>query len=263
MAGFRSRRFIYILTILIRVSTAVGHTKVVFFPSSEPNFIYVYLKLPTGTDVEYTDSIVRNLEAKVNSSLGIDHAQKKTNPIVESVISNVAVGAADPSSGDRSTRSELGRIQVSFVEYEKRHGKSTAPYLDSIRKNIKGIPGAEISVEQEQNGPPTDPPVNIEVASENFDNLIPTAVALKNYLDSIHVEGVEELKMDVDLKSPEIALTVNRERALIEGVSSAQIGQQIRTALFGFEASKIKDGEDEYKIQVRSNEVQRKKLGTC
>jgi multidrug efflux pump len=246
---------------LFGISAGTGHTKIVFFPNSEPNFIYVYLKLPTGTDVEYTDSIVRNLESKVNSSLGIDHAQKKTNPIVESVISNVAVGAADPSSGDRSTRSELGRIQVSFVEYEKRHGKSTAPYLDSIRKNIKGIPGAEISVEQEKNGPPTDPPVNIEVASENFDNLIPTAVALKNYLDSIHVEGVEELKMDVDLKSPEIALTVNRERALIEGVSSAQIGQQIRTALFGFEASKIKDGEDEYKIQVRSNEVQRKKLG--
>ncbi len=46
----------------------------------------------------------------------------KTNPIVESVISNVAIGAADPMSGDRSTRPELGRIQVSFVEYEKRHG---------------------------------------------------------------------------------------------------------------------------------------------
>ncbi|MFT4094958.1 MAG: efflux RND transporter permease subunit [Niabella sp.] len=252
---------LFVFSIFLFITSAsVGHTKVVFFPTSQPNFIYVYLKLPTGTDVAYTDSVVRTLEEKVNTSLGIDRAKNKTNPIVESVISNVAVGAADPTSGDRSTRSELGRIQVSFVEFEKRHGQSTAPYLDSIRKNIKGIPGAEISVEQEKNGPPTDPPVNIEIASENFDNLIPTAVALKNYLDSIQVEGVEELKMDIDLKSPEIALTVNRERALIEGVSSAQIGQQIRTALFGQEASKIKDGEDEYKIQIRSNTLQRKNL---
>jgi multidrug efflux pump subunit AcrB len=180
--------------------------------------------------------------------------------VVESVITNVAVGASDPSSGDRSTRSELGRIQVSFVEYEKREGHSTAPYLDSIRAVMKGVPGAEISVDQEQSGPPTDPPVNIEVASEDFDGLIKTAVSLKNYLDSIQVPGVEELKLDIDLKNPEITLNVNRERALIEGVSSAQIGQQIRTALFGREVSKIKEGKDEYKIQLRNEELQRKNL---
>ena len=30
------------------------------------------------------------------------------NPLVESVISNVAIGAGNPQSGDRSTRPELG-----------------------------------------------------------------------------------------------------------------------------------------------------------
>ena len=76
----------------------------------------------------------------------------------------------------------------------------------------------------------------------------------------MQIPGVEELKMDVDLTNPEITLTVNRERALIEGVSTAQIGQQIRTALFGREVSKIKDGEDEYKIQLRNLELQRQSL---
>ncbi len=246
--------------ILFGISSGSGRTQVVFFPTSDPNFIYVYLKLPTGTDVEYTDSVTKYLETRVNQALEIDPAKNKKNPVVESVIANVAVGAADPNSGDRSTRSELGRVQVSFVEYEKRHGVKTGPYLDKIRAAIKNIPGAEVSVEQEQNGPPTDPPVNIEVASEQFDDMIKTAVDLKNFLDSVQVPGVEELKMNVDLASPEIALTVNRERALSEGVSSAQIGMQLRTALFGNEASKIKDGEDEYKIYVRSNEVQRKSL---
>ncbi|MFT3902104.1 MAG: efflux RND transporter permease subunit [Niabella sp.] len=246
--------------IVFGISAATGRTQVVFFPESEPNFIYVYLKLPTGTDVKYTDSVVRTLETKVNSVLGIDYAKNKKNPIVESVIANVAVGAADPMSGDRSTRSELGRIQVSFVEFEKRHGERTKPYLTQIREAIKGIPGAEVSVEQEQNGPPTDPPINIEVASEEYEDMIENAVALKNYLEAQQIPGIEELKMDVDLNNPEISLTVNRERALSEGVSSAQIGMQIRTALFGNEASKIKDGDEEYKIQVRSNEVQRKNL---
>jgi multidrug efflux pump len=231
---------------------------VILFPTGDPNQIYVYMKLPVGTNVEYTDSITRILENRVYKVLKIDNG--KTNPIVESAISNVAVGAGDPMSGDRSTRPELGRIQISFVEYEKRHGQSTAPYLDSIRAVVKGIPGAELSVSQEQGGPPTDPPVNIEVASENFDDLIKTATALKNYLDSIQTPGVEELKMDVDLTNPEITFTVDRERALIEGVSSQQIGMELRTALFGREVSKIKDGEDEYKIQLRNLELQRKSL---
>lgn len=231
---------------------------VVFFPGGEPNQIYVYLKLPVGTTVDYTDSVTRTLETKVNKVLGIGNGKK--NPMVESVIANVAVGASDPSSGDRSTRPELGRIQVSFVEYEKRHGGKTGPYLDSIRKVIKGIPGAELSVDKEQNGPPTDPPVNIEVASEDIDQMIKGAVALKNYLDSIQVPGIEDLKMDIDLTNPEIAITVDRERALIEGVSSAQVGMQIRTALFGKEISKVKEGEDEYKIQLRNESMQRKNL---
>ncbi len=218
----------------------------------------MYLKEPVGTDVEYTDSITRMLEKRVYKVLDMENGKK--NPIVESVIANVGVGAADPASGDRSTRQELGRIQVSFVEYKQRHGVSTAMYLDSIRSVVRGIPGAEISVDQESSGPPTDPPINIEIASEDFDNLIKTAVGLKNYLDSIRVPGVEELKMDVDLTNPEVSLTVDRERAMIEGVSSSQIGMQIRTALFGREVSKIKNGEDEYKIQLRNEEVQRKSL---
>ena len=233
---------------------------VVFFPQGDPNFIYVYLKLPVSTSVEYTDSITHVLENRVDKVLHIDNNKNVSNPIVESVITNIAVGANDPMSGDRSTRSELGRIQVSFVEFEKRKGVSTRPLLDSIRFAVKGIPGAEVSVDQEKGGPPTDPPINIEIASEEFDDLIKTAVGLKNYLDSIQVPGVEELKMDIDLNNPEISLTVDRQRALIEGVSSAQIGQQIRTALFGKEAGKIKDGKDEYKIQIRNNITQRKSL---
>jgi multidrug efflux pump subunit AcrB len=151
-------------------------------------------------------------------------------------------------------------VQVSFVEYEKRHGKSTEPYLDSIRNAVKGIPGAQISVAQENSGPPTESQVNIEVASEDFENLTSTAKSLKYYLDGLQIPGVEELKLDVDLTNPEITLTVNRERALIEGVSTSQIGMQLRTALFGREVSKIKDGEDEYKIQLRNLEVQRQSL---
>ena len=250
---------LFFVSLFVFVGSIIGgRIPVTFFPKGDPNQLFVYLKLPVGSDVRFTDSITRVLEGRVNKVLGTENG--KTNPIVESIISNVAVNAADPTSGDRTTRSELGRIQVSFVEYEKRDGISTAPYLEKVRQAVQGIPGTEISVNQESGGPPTDPPINIEIASEDFDAMIKTASSLKNYLDSIRVPGVEELKMDVDLKNPEITLSIDRERALIEGVSTAQIGMQIRTALFGKEISKIKEGKEEFKIQLRSNAVQRKNL---
>jgi multidrug efflux pump subunit AcrB len=244
--------------VLLGISVGTGRVGIEFFPIGDPNQVYVYLKLPTGTQVNYTDSVTKVLEHKVNKVLGIENGNK--NPLVESIISNVAVGAGDPMTGDRSTRTELGRVQVNFVEFEKRDGKSTKPYLDAIRKELKGIPGAEITVTQESSGPPTDPPVNIEIQGDDFDNLIKTAVGLKNYLDAAQIPGIEELKMDVDLQNPELTLSIDRDRALIEGVSSAQVGMQIRTALFGKEVSKIKDGKDEYKIQLRNEETQRNNL---
>jgi multidrug efflux pump subunit AcrB len=47
---------------------------------------------------------------------------------------------------------------------------------------------------------------------------------------------------------------------MMEGLSTGQIGMEIRTAVFGKEVSKLKDGEDEYKIQLRSSDLQRKSI---
>ncbi|HEY6504106.1 MAG TPA: efflux RND transporter permease subunit [Chitinophagaceae bacterium] len=242
--------------VMLTMSIKTGRTKQTFFPSGDPNFIYVYLKLPVGTGVKYTDSITHILEKRVYKVL---EKEKPGTPgsMVESIISNVAVSANKPTDNNRSVQSNLGRIQVSFVEYEKRHGKSTGPYKDSIREAMKGIPGASIEVAQEGGGPPTDPPVNIEVVGDNFESIASVATQLFNYLDTNRVEGVENLQPDVDLNNPEISIVVDRERAMMEGVSTGQIGMAIRTAVFGKEVSKIKDGEDEYKIQLRYKDLLR------
>ena len=230
-----------------------------FFPSGDPNFVYVYLKMPIGTKTGSTDSVTRILESRVQKVLAKEKPGTEGS-IVESVITNVAVSANNPRDNNRSTQSNLGRIQVSFVEYEKRHGKSTAPLMKEIREQMKGIPGASIEVGQEDAGPPTDPPVNIEISGDNFDEIAKVAYDLQNHLDTNRIYGIEGLKMDIDLQNPEITINIDRERALREGISTAQIGMEIRSAVFGKESSKLKDGEDEYKIQIRYNQLQRNNI---
>lgn len=247
---------LFALFLVALVGLMVRGNKSTFFPSGDPNFIYVYLKLPVGTDVKYTDSVTRILEQRVLKVLEKEKPGTEGS-IVESIISNVAVSANNPRDNNRSVQSNLGRIQVSFVEFEKRHGKSTGPYKDSIRAAVQGIPGASIEVAQEDGGPPTDPPVNIEVTGDNFEKISAVAMSLYNYLDTNRVDGIENLQLDVDLNNPEISINIDRERAMMEGLTTGQIGQAVRTAVFGKEASKIKDGEDEYKIQIRYKDVLR------
>jgi multidrug efflux pump subunit AcrB len=239
--------FIFSIVLLI-----IRAPKVDFFPQAEPNFVYTYIALPVGTDQNYTDSITKIVEKKVYHVIG-DH-----NPIVESVISNVAVGAGNPREFDNSVNPHLAKVTVAFVEFSKRNGQSTRTYLDKIREEVKGIPGAEVVVEQEQGGPPTGKPITIEVMGDDFEKLAKTSKSLKVFLDSLQIPGVEELKSDLQDNNPELVIDIDRERANREGISTGQIGMELRNAIFGLDkASKLRDADDEYPIQVRLKEDQR------
>ena len=230
-----------------------------FFPTGQPNMIYVYLKMPVGTKAHETDKVLKQLENRVFGALK-NLKPTEEGSIVESILSNVAVNANNPMDNNRSVQSNLGRIQVSFVEFAKRPDSPTLPYLDSIRSVVKNIPGTQVTVEQESGGPPTEPPVNVEIYGDNFEDNAKVATDLYNYLDVHRVQGIENLAMDVDLMNPEVTVKVNKERAAVEGISTAQVGSAIRTALFGREVSKLKSGEDEFKIQLRYNELKRNNL---
>jgi multidrug efflux pump subunit AcrB len=233
------------------IFTAIRSPKIVFFPQADPNFVYVYLSMPIGTSAEHTDKVASMLENKVYEILG------DNNPLVESVITNVAVGATDPAEGDRTSASNKAKVAIAFVEFSERHGKSTAEVLDKIRANVKGIPGAVVSVEKESNGPPTGKAISIEVSGDDLGKLTTTSIALKKFLDSLQIAGVEELKSDIQASKPQIMINIDRERANLLGISTAQVGGDLRNAIFGKEVSKFRDQNDEYPIMVRFKESQR------
>lgn len=238
------------LFVISIVAIVLRSPAVQFFPSADPNFTYVYMTLPVGTNAQYTDSMIRKVEKKVFEIIG------PNNPLVESVISNVAVGANDPSSGDQSVKSNKAKITVAFVQFAKRKGLSTAELLEKIRKNIPSIPGAEMVVEKERNGPPVGKAINIEIRGDEFDELIKAANSLKTDLKNRDIAGVEELKSDFVASKPEIMITIDRERANREGISTAQIGMALRNAIYGAEPSKFKDDNDDYPIMVRVKKEQ-------
>jgi len=228
--------------------------KVVFFPDNEPNTINTYIKMPIGTQIEVTDSVARIAERRIMSVLG------DKNPIVESVVTNVAFLASDNNFDNSSKSSNLAKISVNFVEYKNRHGQSTGLYMNKLRDVLRDIPGAEIVVDKIKMGPPTGKPVNIEISGDDLSQLATTANSFKRYVDSLQIGGIEELKSDFASTKPELIVMLDRERANSEGITAATVGDAIKTAVLGAESTKFRDGEDQYSIVVRFKENQRKDL---
>ena len=244
-----------VLVLFIGSFVAVGIRKphVDFFPKGDPKFIYTYLNMPVGTRVAVTDSITKVLENRIYGVIG------RKNPDVESVITNVAIGAGDPAEATASgvSQSHMGKVAVAFKELSGRKGPKTSTYMDKIREVVKGIPGAEISVDQEASGPPQPKPIAIEVAGDDYKVLAALSKKVTRYVDSLHIGGVEALRSNLQDRNPEIAVNINRTRANREGISTGQIGLEVRTAIYGTEASKFKTVDDEYPIQVRYAEPYR------
>jgi multidrug efflux pump subunit AcrB len=241
---------LFFLSIII---TGIIKPKVLFFPDNAPNTINIFIKMPEGTDQVVTDSVTKIIEKKVNQIFG------ENNPLVESIVTNVGFGAGE-GIFDRTAASNKGKVTINFIESRYRHGVNTGKFLDQIRNSVKDVPGAQISVEKNRMGPPTGKPVNIEVSGEKLDELIVTAINFQNYLDSLRIPGIEKLKSDFDNKKPEITVDIDRVRANREGISIGQIGLELRTAIYGKEVSKYKEDEDEYPIQLRYTEEQRKNI---
>lgn len=244
------------LFILSIVGIGIRSPKVDFFPVADPNFIYAYIELPVGTDQNKTNEIALEVEARMNKLIGSD------TDMVNSIIANVAFGAGNPRTPDMSIQPHKAKITVAFVEFAKRNGKSTREVLERIQNSIKEnpIPDVSIVVEQEAGGPPVGKPISIEITGDKLEALTITADALKLYLDSLNIAGVEKLKSDVAASKPEVVFNIDRERANREGVSTGQIGMELRNAVFGSEASKFRDENDEYPIMVRYQEDQRMDL---
>ena len=248
---WRPLLYVLILFIFSIVLFAVRKPKVVFFPGGDPNNVYVYVKLPEGTDPKITNDVMRKVEAKVETVLG------KDNPLVESMITNVTIGTTDPRDGDQNSYPNRGKIAIAFVEFEKREGESTTKYLQGLQALNWDIPGADIVVNKEQSGPPTPKPISIEIIGEDFKDLLKNSEDLRKFITDAKIPGVVSLKSDFVSNKPEIVFDIDRERALREGISTYQLAMEIRGAVYGVEATKFRDVDDEYPVQLRYNFDQR------
>lgn len=265
--GKPKKAFLYVVGLLIAsfvimgVSFATKWTKVLFFPDTMPQQMYVYMDFPQGTDIGKTNQTTKILEKSILNTIS-KYKDKKTdkNFLIESMITEVGKGAINPQvdAGSQADTPHKSKITINFVEYADRRGVDTNDVLEEIRKAVPPIAGATITVEKQASGPPVGYPISIELKGNDYDLLIKESQRMISYINSKNISGIERLQTDVNKDSPEMIIDVDREVAGNLGVSTAYTGITLRRAMFGQDISTFKDIEDDYQISVRLQEDQRK-----
>ncbi|MGA1385505.1 MAG: efflux RND transporter permease subunit [Flavobacteriaceae bacterium] len=240
------------------VSVGAGRTKIEFFPDNRPNQIVVYIEYPQGTDIEKTNQMTLDIEKEVYAVLSdpmyLDGAY---NYMLESAVSQVGEGAGNPQTdgGSAAEMPHRGKITASLREYKYRRGQDSEALRLKVQEALHGLyPGVAISVEKDANGPPVGYPINIELEGPDYDELILTAERMRAYLNTRTIDGVEELKIDVNKGNPSMSVEVDREKAGALGIAVGQVGMQLRRSLFGEKAGVYKEKGEDYDINVRFNE---------
>ncbi|MEM9996952.1 MAG: efflux RND transporter permease subunit, partial [Bacteroidota bacterium] len=239
-----------------------------FFPESDPNFIEVNVEAPLGTNIEASNAIAQETYERIQGVLAENDASEEN---VKTILTRVGIGG-DVLFGGGSASPENSAITMTMKDFADRAESSTLT-LRKIREQLSGIPGTTFEVVKDENGPPTGKPVNIEVAGEDFDQIVAVSQAIKQRLvrgatepdpetGTPPLEGLVDIADDLDTGRPQFQVDIDRERAGQFGLSTRQISQTIQAAINGFESSTFRAGEDEYDIVVRLREEDRESLET-
>jgi multidrug efflux pump len=241
-----------LLLIVSFVLLGIKTPKVTFFPETDPNYVNAFIELPMGKDITATDQTMKDLEVKIKDVI------QPYDEVVDAVLAQIGENTSDPNAGpDFSASPNKARLSVSFVPSNERGDISTWDVMSKIREEIKGIPGVQIVVDKDASGPPTGKPINIELVGDDINKLAELSDEMVNFINSKKIYGIEELKKDVNIGKPELIVNIDREAARRYEISTYAIADAIRTAVFGKEISKYKEGDDDFPIMVRANDEYR------
>ncbi len=223
----------------------LGHG-VELFPDIEPNRAFVEIKAPEGANLEASDRLARIVEA---AALGEED--------LRFVISEVGVSSSSDMGGEGAGQSNQSKISLDFVERDERRETSNQ-VLARLRQAVGTLPGAEIKVEKQKEGPPTGAPVSIEFNGEDIEVLAALSRQVKERIRD--VAGLVDLKDDLVRAKPEIRVLVDREKASLLGLSTADISRTIKAAISGTRLGVYREGKEEYDIVARLPEGRRTSL---
>ncbi len=231
-------------TLLIAGAMVVGAVALVpvvgfsLFPKAGTPQYHVDIETPEGTSLAETDRAVQFAERILGQ-----------HPSTKNVFANV--GKDNPqvyyNVFQRAEASNRAQMLVLLNSYDN---VKTPRSLDSLRVQLSQYPGARIELKEFENGPPIDAPVAMRIEGTSLDTLQQLATLYERVLQT--TDGTQYVNNPVRLRRSDLRLYVDKQKAGLLGVPSAEVERTLRLGISGLEAGKIRAANgDEYPLMVR------------
>lgn len=215
-----------------------------FMPQEDDGKLTVSIEMPAGANLHTTDQAAREAERIILEQV----------PETVSILTNVAGGGGDAVFGAGGT-ANAASIIVQVVDKNDRE-RSTTDIINALRPELKRIPEANISLNLSAIMAGGGGAIEVLVSGEDPDVLLDLANQVEAVMHT--VPGTIDILNTDAAQSPEARIVVDRDRALDQGLSPAQVAGTLRTALSGTDVGKFKrEGATDVDIVLRLDETAR------
>ena len=235
-----------VATLLIAAigTVAVGFTTVKMLPHDNKSELQVVIDAPEGFTLEETNAAAREIAYAFRTMPEVTDFQ-------------VYVGTSSPFNFNGLVRhyflrsgSHMADIQVNFVHKHKRGHKSHA-LANQVRQMLLPVAdrlGVDIKVAEIPPGPPVLSTLVAEVYGPTFEGRLEVAGAVKEVFAT--TDGVVDVDWEVEEAGPRIEIHLDRDKAMLSGITPEQVARTLRVALDGAEAGLIHDATSRAEVPV-------------
>jgi multidrug efflux pump subunit AcrB len=227
---------IFIALSLIILSFVIsGRYGFTFFPRIQSETARATLIMETGTNEELTERYIALMTKKA-----VILKEKYRDPQSgESVIRNILTSV---------NSAEKGRVSIELVPPEERTVEiNTKDIVSEWRRSIGQLPGARelnFRAETGRGGSPID----IQLSGSSVGRIKEVIKELKQILGEY--PGVFDIQDTLQDGKTEFILSLKPEAEML-GLTSAELGRQVRQAFFGADVQRIQRGRDDVRVMVK------------
>lgn len=214
---------------------AIGALKIIMFPPVDIPFMFVNIEKPIGTPLEETSGIVKQVEEEL---LKDDR--------IENFFVNVGSLSSAGSFIGSGTNGHVANIQVNLVDDRKEKSYEISEEYQKIFRNFQD---ADVTIQELGAGPPTGSPVEIVISGEDLQTLELLASTFKNIVEDI--PGTTNVQSSVIETNGQFVVHVDRDKASIYGVQTAQLAFTLRNAITGIQATELSSQGDDVDVVVK------------
>ncbi len=264
-----------VLMLQLWILTVGLEKPVEFFPKIDPKSIFVNIDPPEGSDLDYVDKIARQVEMAISGRWSDtrfpplseypqayearEHRKADGEPYLGPTdidnIEHIYAKSVQGGGGLSFDANLPNHIGIQFLDFEERR-TPTMLDVETIRERVGHIAGAQITVAEQEEGPPTGAPINIEISGDNFTHLGALAEQVRAVIAQIPF--VKDVQDDYVAGLPSVRVRIDRQKAALFDLSSSAIGAALKIAYNGLDVSTFYEGDEDYDIVVTLAEQDRR-----